>query len=83
MIAQISSNITASLRFDASLNSDLQEATTNLVQNPRMHFLVASYAPIVSSKKADNGSVNDYNEMTSACFSPGNQSVKCNLSSGV
>lgn len=44
IIAQVVSSITASLRFDGSLNVDLNEFQTNLVPFPRIHFPLASYA---------------------------------------
>ena len=38
IIAQVVSSITASLRFQGSLNVDLNEFQTNLVPYPRIHF---------------------------------------------
>lgn len=39
----------SSSRFEGSLNVDLNEITMNLVPYPRLHYLVASQAPIVNS----------------------------------
>jgi tubulin alpha len=40
LIAQVVSSITASLRFDGSLNVDLTEFQTNLVPYPRIRMLL-------------------------------------------
>ena len=51
LIAQIISSITASLRFDGALNVDLNEFQTNLVPYPRIHYPLATYAPVISNNK--------------------------------
>ncbi|KAH8082582.1 Tubulin/FtsZ, GTPase domain-containing protein [Filobasidium floriforme] len=81
LIAQVVSSITASLRFDGSLNVDLNEFQTNLVPFPRIHFPLASYAPIIGAEKAFHES-NSVAEMTNACFEASSQMVKCDPRQG-
>merc|ERR1711861_28502 len=76
LIAQIISSLTASLRFDGALNVDLTEFQTNLVPYPRIHFMVSSYAPVISAEKAYHESLS-VAEITNACFEPANMMTKC------
>ena len=46
-------NLTAGMRFDGSLNVDINEITTNLVPFPKLHFLLSSMSPVAVS--ADRG----------------------------
>ena len=45
------SSVTASLRFEGALNVDLNEFATNLVPYPRIHFPLATYAPVIGTEK--------------------------------
>lgn len=73
--------MTASLRFEGSLNCDLTEFQTNLVPYPRVHFPVCSYAPFISAEKAYHETLTTY-ELTSAVFEPANMLVSCSPASG-
>ena len=81
LIGQVVSSVTASLRFDGALNSDLLELRRNLVPYPRMHFPLVTYAPVISPEKAyhEKSSVT---EITWDCFKPDNHMVKCNTRHG-
>lgn len=81
LIAQVCSTITASLRFEGSLNVDLNEFQTNLVPYPRIHFPLVSCAPVVSPAKAKHES-HTVADITNACFDINNQMVKCDPRTG-
>lgn len=81
LTSQVVSSITASLRFEGQLNVDLTEFQTNLVPYPRIHFPLAAYAPITSSRRAYHHSFS-INELTAECFDPSNQLVKCESKKG-
>jgi tubulin alpha len=76
LIAQVVSSITASLRFDGSLNVDLTEFQTNLVPYPRIHFPLISYAPIISAEKQYHEQLS-VAEITNSMFEPVSNFVKC------
>merc|ERR1711937_638900 len=56
IIAQVISSLTASLRFDGALNVEITEFQTNLVPYPRIHFMLTSYAPIISAERCTTSS---------------------------
>src|ERR1700728_5444743 len=69
LIAQIVSSITASLRFDGALNVDINEFQTNLVPYPRIHFMLCSYAPLLSADRSLHEGMS-VNELTTAVVEP-------------
>jgi tubulin alpha len=76
IIAQVISSLTASLRFQGALNVDINEFQTNLVPYPRIHFLLCSYAPVISADKAYHEQLN-VPDLTNAVFEPQNMMAKC------
>merc|ERR1719313_1068793 len=75
-LAQVISSLTASLRFDGALNVDITEFQTNLVPYPRIHFMLTSYAPIISAEKAYHEQLS-VAEITNSVFEPAAMMVKC------
>jgi tubulin alpha len=76
LIAQVISSLTASLRFDGALNVDVTEFQTNLVPYPRIHFMLTSYAPVISTEKAFHENLT-VAEITNSVFEPSNMMTKC------
>jgi len=76
LVAQVISSLTASLRFEGSLNVDINEFQTNLVPYPRIHFMLCSYAPVVGAEKAHHEQ-NSVAQLTNAVFEPANMFAKC------
>jgi tubulin alpha len=70
------SSLTASLRFDGALNVDITEFQTNLVPYPRIHFMLSSYAPVVSAEKAYHEQLS-VAEITNSAFEPSSMMAKC------
>eukprot|EP00567_Pseudictyota_dubia_P002382 CAMPEP_0197465128 /NCGR_PEP_ID=MMETSP1175-20131217/64379_1 /TAXON_ID=1003142 /ORGANISM="Triceratium dubium, Strain CCMP147" /LENGTH=640 /DNA_ID=CAMNT_0043001133 /DNA_START=116 /DNA_END=2041 /DNA_ORIENTATION=+ len=76
LIAQVISSLTASLRFDGALNVDVTEFQTNLVPYPRIHFMLTSYAPVISAEKAYHEQLS-VAEITNSVFEPAGMMTKC------
>merc|ERR1712189_162207 len=55
---------------------DVTEFQTNLVPYPRIHFMLSSFAPVISAEKAYHEQLS-VAEITSACFEPASMGVKC------
>mmetsp|Transcript_9731 Transcript_9731/g.19844 ORF Transcript_9731/g.19844 Transcript_9731/m.19844 type:complete len:444 (-) Transcript_9731:48-1379(-) len=76
LIAQVISSLTSSLRFEGALNVDISEFQTNLVPYPRIHFMLSSYAPVVSTEKAFHEQLS-VAEITNSAFEPTSMMAKC------
>jgi len=81
LIAQVISSLTTSLRFNGSLNVDVNEFQTNLVPFPRIHFMLCSYAPFVSRERASHEQFS-VAQLTNSVFEPSNLMAKCDPSIG-
>ncbi|XP_042449807.1 tubulin alpha-2 chain-like isoform X2 [Zingiber officinale] len=76
LVSQVISSLTASLRFDGALNVDVTEFQTNLVPYPRIHFMLSSYAPVISAEKAYHEQLS-VAEITNTAFEPSSMMAKC------
>eukprot|EP00619_Florenciella_sp_RCC1007_P016745 CAMPEP_0205946400 /NCGR_PEP_ID=MMETSP1325-20131115/69015_1 /ASSEMBLY_ACC=CAM_ASM_000708 /TAXON_ID=236786 /ORGANISM="Florenciella sp., Strain RCC1007" /LENGTH=457 /DNA_ID=CAMNT_0053317465 /DNA_START=223 /DNA_END=1593 /DNA_ORIENTATION=- len=76
LIAQVTSSLTASLRFDGALNVDITEFQTNLVPYPRIHFMLTGFAPVISAEKAYHEQLS-VAEITNSVFEPATMMTKC------
>ncbi|TGZ72185.1 hypothetical protein CRM22_002247 [Opisthorchis felineus] len=72
LVAQVTSGMTAAVRFAGPLTASLGQLQTNLVPFPRLHYLQASMAPITSSEAYMHETVNMH-ELTTSLFSPETQ----------
>jgi len=82
LIAQIISSLTAPPRFDGALNVDLTEFQTNRVPYPRIHFMLSSFAPVISAEKAYHEQLS-VAEISNAVFEPASMMVKCDPRHGM
>lgn len=73
--------MTASLRFEGSLNVELVEFRTNLIPYPRIHFPLVTFAPFIPPTRAMHETMTTHQLMMS-CFDPANQMIKCNPRAG-
>lgn len=76
LVSQVISSLTASLRFDGALNVDITEFQTNLVPYPRIHFMLSSYAPVISAEKAYHEQLS-VAEITNSVYEPSSMMAKC------
>ncbi|XP_067654497.1 tubulin alpha-1A chain-like [Haliotis asinina] len=82
MIGQIASSITAPLRFDGARNIDIYKIQTKLVPFPRLHYIMATYAPVIIFNEKEYYDQPSVSEITNAAFEPVNQMVKCDPRQG-
>lgn len=81
IFGQVISALTASMRFDGSINVDLSEFQTNLVPYPRIHFPLVTYSPFNSVTRAMHEKVT-VTQLTRQCFERSNQMLRCDPSRG-
>eukprot|EP01084_Bolivina_argentea_P219576 372393_1 len=75
LTAKIESSWTTGLRWEGTLNADMNEYQTNLVPFPRLHFIVSSISPI-STKQKINTLKQDVQSITETVCNSENFCVK-------
>ncbi|KNA08569.1 hypothetical protein SOVF_161510, partial [Spinacia oleracea] len=58
------------------MNVDVNEFQTNLVPYPMIHFMLSSYAPVISTEKAYHEKLS-VAEITTSSFEPSFMMAKC------
>jgi len=81
LVSQVVSSLTASLRFSGALNMDITEFQTNLVPFPRIHFMLSSFAPVISKEKAYHESMT-VAEITQSAFEKDSMMAECDPKHG-
>lgn len=76
LLAQVVASTTSSLRFEGTMNVDLNEFQTNLVPFPRIHFPLIAYAPLRAKEKSMH-ELDSIKQITTNCFDPSNCMMKC------
>lgn len=74
LTAQVTSMMTASMRFKGTLNMDMQDLLTNMVPFPRMHYMTSAYGPLSPKEDANHESFSIKN-ITQALFTEACQLV--------
>lgn len=81
IISQVTASITASTRFEGGINTDLNTIQTNTVPYPRVKFLMATYAPLISPEKASYEPLT-VSDMTKTCFDHSAKTLSMDLNVG-
>ncbi|KAE8886837.1 hypothetical protein PF005_g20600 [Phytophthora fragariae] len=77
IVARLLTNLTSSMRFEGSLNVDLNEITTNLVPFPKLHFLLSSMSPVFATADPRQ-QPRRLNQMFSEAFQQDHQLIRAN-----
>lgn len=81
ILGQVNSCITASSRYHSDIINDINAVLTNLVPYPRIHFPLASFAPLGNSSQLERD-VNSVSQITKSVFELNHQLVKCDPFNG-
>ncbi|KAI9987400.1 hypothetical protein PInf_023430 [Phytophthora infestans] len=76
-VARLLTNLTSSMRFEGSLNVDLNEITTNLVPFPKLHFLLSSMSPVFATSDPRQ-QPRRLNQMFTEAFQKDHQLIRAN-----
>ncbi|CAF0992495.1 unnamed protein product [Adineta steineri] len=81
LISTAMSGVTTCFRFPDQINGDMRKLNNHMIPFPRLHFLMSSYAPIISQTCIQNNSIPLY-QLIEELFDNKNMLIPCDLQQG-
>jgi tubulin epsilon len=82
IVANLLLNMTSSMRFQGTMNVDINDIVTNLVPFPKMNYLLSSMAPLYGTQDFQ-ATASSIDKMFSDAYIPETQLLTCDPRSGM